>query len=203
MTDSLFVRGQMPTRSAVAAQQSYQAYRADLRRDFFKACGYCGDDDERVDSVVYHIDHFAPKTRFPALETDYKNLVYACRYCNVSKSDHWIGDDPAVSHDGRRGFIDPCSDDYEKHLERQPSGRIVGRTELGTYVVKRLKLNLIRHELLWQARRARQLRGDVEQLLTLLESRGLDEGSDHHKLLKRYRALIEAIEDYELRAHAR
>ncbi len=202
MTEARLVRNQMPVRTAVAARDTYQAYRADLRRDFFNACGYCGDEDERVDSVVYHIDHFAPKTKFPTLETAYENLVYACRYCNVSKSDHWIGNDAAVSHDGTRGFVDPCSDAYEQHLVRKESGAIVGATELGKYVVKRLKLNLIRHELLWQARRARRLRRDVEQLLALLESRGEDEGSDHHKLLKRYRALNEAIEDYELRAHA-
>ncbi|ANM08332.1 HNH endonuclease protein (plasmid) [Rhizobium phaseoli] len=202
MTDARLVRDRMPVRSVVVAREAYQAYRADLQRDFFHACGYCGDEDERIDSVVYHIDHFAPKTRFPALETDYKNLVYACRYCNISKSDHWIGNDAAVPHDGARGFVDPCTDDYEKHLVRQDSGRIVGSTELGKYVAKRLRLNLIRHELLWQARRARRLRRAVEQLLTILEMRGEDESSDHHKLLKRYRALNEAIEDYELRAHA-
>ena len=201
MSAPLSVRGRVPSRSKVAERQFYQAYRADLKRDFFSACGYCGDEDDRVDSVVFHIDHFAPKTKFPALALDYGNLVYACRYCNVSKSDHWIGADAAVSHDGKRGFIDPCTPDYENHLERLPSGRIVGRSELGNYVVKRLKLTLIRHELLWQARRARRLRTEVEQLLDQMESRGLGEGTEHHQLLKRYRALNKAIEDYELRAY--
>ena len=114
----------MPTRTAVEMRTRYQLYRADLKRDFHGACGYCGDEDVRVDAVVFHIDHFAPKSRFPDLAVSYSNLVYACRYCNVSKSDHWIGKDAAVHHDGKRGFIDPCSEDYEKHLERQASGRI-------------------------------------------------------------------------------
>lgn len=202
MSDTLTVRVVAPARSQAASQQTYQAYRQDLRKDFFNACGYCGDEDERVDSVVFHIDHFAPKTRFPTLELVYDNLVYACRYCNVSKSDHWVGTDATVPHDGRRGFIDPCAADYEKHIQRQSTGRIVGKSELGSYIVKRLRLGLIRHELLWQARRSRNLRLQVERLLDELETRGLAEGSEHHQLLKRYRTLTKSLEDYELRAHA-
>lgn len=98
-------------------------------------------------------------------------------------------------------FVDPCSDDYEKHLERLVSGRIVGKTELGRYIVGKLKLNLIRREPLWQARRARKLRDEVEVLLDELEARGQGDGSGHHELLKRYRSLSRAIEDYELRAY--
>lgn len=191
----------MPTRTAVAVRTTYQSYRADLKRDFHGACGYCGDEDLRVDAVVFHIDHFAPKSRFPSLAVSYGNLVYACRYCNVSKSDHWIGEDAAVHHDGKRGFVDPCSEDYEKHLERLASGRIVGKTELGRYIVRRLKLNLIRHELLWQARRARKLRDEVDRLLDELEARGKSKGSGYVELLARYRSLTRAIEDYELRAY--
>ncbi|TPM30867.1 HNH endonuclease [Mesorhizobium sp. B2-3-4] len=201
MSEVLVVRGRMPTRTAVAAQKIYQSYRADLKRDFQGACGYCGDEDVRVDAVVFHIDHFAPKSRFPDLAVSYHNLVYACRYCNVSKSDHWIGKDAAVHHDGKQGFIDPCSEDYEKHLQRLTSGRIVGKTELGRYIVGKLKLNLIRHELLWQARRARKLRDEVERLIDELEARGKGDGYGHHELLKRYRSLSRAIEDYELRAY--
>lgn len=201
MTEVLLVRGLLPTRSEVVAQAAYQSYRTDLKRDFHGACGYCGDEDIRTDAVVFHIDHFAPKSRFPDLALAYGNLVYACRYCNVSKSDHWIGDDAAVHHDGKRGFVDPCTDEYEKHIERLPSGRIVGKTELGCYVVGRLKLSLIRHELLWQARRARKLREEVDKVLDELEARGQGDGSVHHELLKRYRSLSRAIEDYELRAY--
>jgi uncharacterized protein (TIGR02646 family) len=202
MSEPLLVRGSSPTRTTVGAQANYQSYRADLKRDFHGACGYCGDEDARVDTVVFHIDHFAPKSRFPALSVRYGNLVYACRYCNVSKSDHWIGNDAAVHHDGKRGFVDPCTEDYEKHLVRLTSGRIVGRTELGCYIVGRLKLNLIRHELLWQVRRARKLRDEVERLLDEIEERGKGDESSHHALLKRYRSLNRAIENYELRAYA-
>lgn len=202
MSEVLLVRGSLPTRTAVETRATYQSYRAELKRDFHGACGYCGDEDVRVDSVVFHVDHFAPKSLFPKLAVSYGNLVYACRYCNVSKSNHWIGKDAAVHHDGQKGFVDPCSEDYEKHLERLSSGRIVGKTELGRYIVSRLKLHLIRHELLWQARRARKLCDEVDSLLSEIEARGQDDGSDHHELLKRYRSLNRAIQDYELRAYA-
>ncbi|MEP3112830.1 HNH endonuclease [Nisaea sp.] len=201
MSELLLVRGSMPVRSAVKTQTTYQSYRADLKRDFHGACGYCGDEDVRVDAVVFHIDHFAPKSRFPDLAVSYGNLVYACRYCNLSKSDHWIGNDAGVHNDGNRGFVDPCAEDYEQHLERLASGRIVGKTELGRYILGRLKLNLLRHELLWQARRARKLRDEVNRLLGELEALGQGDSSGHHELLKRYRSLNEAIEDYELRAY--
>ena len=201
MSEVLLVRGRMPTRAAVKTRTTYQAYRADLKRDFHGACGYCGDEDVRVDAVVFHIDHFAPKSRFPDLAVSYSNLVYACRYCNVSKSDHWISKDAAVCHDGKQGFVDPCTEDYEKHLVRLASGRIVGKTELGRYIVGRLKLNLIRHELLWQARRARKLRDEVDRLLDELAARDQGDGSGQLELLKRYRSLSRAIEDYELRAY--
>src|SRR5690606_29200701 len=132
--ETLPVRSTRPARSEVAAQVRYSLYRVDLRRDFVNACGYCGDSDERIDRIAFHIDHFAPKALFPDLELTYENLVYACRFCNISKSDHWIGKDAAVPNDGNQGFIDPCSDEYENHLKRLPTGQIVGKTELGNYM---------------------------------------------------------------------
>lgn len=201
MAEAFYVRTGNPARSKVAAQTKYPLYRDDLRRDFLNACGYCGDDDERTDRIGFHIDHFAPKVRFPELELTYDNLVYACRFCNVSKSDHWIGDDSTVPNDGERGFVDPCSHDYEAHLERQPSGRIVGKTKLGEYIVRRLKLNLLRHELLWQARRARKLRNEVDSLIDELEAKGQENSPHYIALLTRFRSLTQSIEEYELRAN--
>ena len=97
MIEEFRVRTNLPKRSDVAPRNSYREYRAELRHDFFGSCGYCGDDDERVDRITFHIDHFAPKSVFPDLALSYGNLVYACRFCNVGKSNHWIGSDPATS----------------------------------------------------------------------------------------------------------
>lgn len=201
MTNALTVRATLPSRSKVATQTRYTLYRDDLRRDFAGACGYCGDEDARIDRIGFHIDHFAPRKLFPKLECDYDNLVYACRFCNISKSDHWVGTDPAVHNNGVQGFVDPCSGEYEKHLARDVSGRIVAVTQLGAYIVRRLRLDLLRHELLWQARRARALREEVKALIAEMRAQG-ERSDGYTALLERYMSLSEAIDDYEFRSAA-
>jgi uncharacterized protein (TIGR02646 family) len=188
-----------PTRRVVAEQPRYSLYRSDLREDFVQACGYCGDDDERADPSTFHIDHFAPKKQFPELTLAYANLVYACRFCNVSKSNHWIGTEAASPNDGARGFVDPCSDQYSHHLGRDMSGRITAKTPLGEYVIRRLRLRLIRHELLWKARKARSLRSEISDLIEAYKGRGRP-SHDYAPLLERFYDLTQSIEDYELRA---
>jgi uncharacterized protein (TIGR02646 family) len=199
MVDLLKVHRQLPVRREVAAQTRYRLYRNDLRQDFVGACGYCGDDDGRADPSTFHIDHFAPKKLFPDFELTYENLVYACRFCNVSKSDHWIGNDPKVPHNGSQGFVDPCSDDFDVHLGRDADGRIVAKTGLGSYIVRRLKLSLIRHELLWRARKARALQEDVDILIEKFNESG-KALPEYVTLLQSYRELQKLINDYELRA---
>lgn len=199
MANMLTVRAVSPSRSTVPVRTRYLQYREDLRRDFAAACGYCGDEDVRIDRIGFHVDHFAPRKLFPDLECHYGNLVYACRFCNISKSDHWVGTDAAIHNNGVCGFVDPCSEEYETHFRREPTGGIVPVTELGAYIARRLRLGLLRHELLWQARRARALRGEVETLITKLKARA-DRSDSYINLLERYITLTEAIEDYELRA---
>jgi uncharacterized protein (TIGR02646 family) len=199
MSEALTIHAQRPVRREVAAQARYTLYRIDLRQDFIQSCGYCGDDDERADPSTFHIDHFAPKKQFPDLELAYANLVYACRFCNVSKSNHWIGKDAKVSNNGTQGFVDPCSEEYDAHLQRDSGGRIVAKSELGQYMIKRLRLHLIRHELLWRARKARRLRGEIELLITEYEERGRAP-PEYVSLLVQYRNLTKSIEDYEFRA---
>ena len=183
-------------------QTQYGKYRAELREDFNNSCGYCDDSDVAVDRIAFHIDHFAPKKQFPHLELNYSNLVYACRYCNIAKSNHWHGDDAAKPHDGEKGFIDPCSAEYEEHLGRDHTGKIVGLTDLGQYMVQRLKLNLLRHEILWQARKAMQMREEVEGLLEAIRSRNLPKGEKYIELLERFEALTKRFEEYQRIAYA-
>lgn len=193
------IHAKKPQRRQIANRPVYTAYRQELRQDFNGCCGYCDDADERLDRTLFHIDHFAPKKKFPALNTTYSNLVYACRFCNVCKSNHWVGHDPAVSHDGEAGFIDPCSIDYDDHLERENSGRIVAKTKLGSYIIRRLKLNLTRHELLWNARRNRALRAEVQGLYVRLKAAGAVGGDPQLvALAESFMALTTAIDAYEL-----
>jgi uncharacterized protein (TIGR02646 family) len=181
----------------VPAQARYADYREDLRADFNGRCGYCDDSDAFCDPISFHIDHFAPKSRFVELETVYGNLVYACRFCNMRKSNHWIGTDPSVPNDGERGFVDPCDQNYDDHLERSPEGAILPRTALGQYMSRRLSLHLIRHQVLWNSRRARQLRDEIDPLIERYEQSGSPNSERYTALLKRYRDLTREIERYE------
>lgn len=201
MVDLLRLHGQAPVRRDVPAQVRYALYRVDLRADFTASCGYCGDDDERADKSTFHIDHFAPKKVFPHLELAYSNLVYACRFCNVSKSDHWIGTDPTIHNDGLKGFVDPCSEDYDTHLGREAGGRIIAKSDLGAYIVKRLKLYLLRHELLWRARKARALRDQIDDVIKEYKARGKPL-PDYAPLLEHFYEITKSIDEYELHAAA-
>lgn len=189
-----------PARSAVPQRTPYTAYRAEVRADFHGCCGYCDDSDRGVDQIGFHIDHFAPKGRFPTLTCDYANLVYACRFCNIHKSSKWIGNDATLHHNGSQGFIDPCSIDYDIHLGRDDEGRIVGITDLGKYIAKQLNFGLLRHQLLWKARRARALRDEIPPLINRYKNAGLPRDDLYTDLLERFVELQQKIDHYELAA---
>lgn len=121
-----------------------------LMDDFHHKCAYCDDHDRFCGgSKHYHVDHFAPKARFSHLEFEYDNLLYACPYCNISKSNKWVGtnEQEAIVHDC--GFVDPCSSDYASHLVRNDNGSIIAVTPLGQYMLVELKLYLERHRIIY------------------------------------------------------
>lgn len=122
-----------------------------LAEDFHYRCAYC-DDFEKYNGGyrAYHVEHFAPKTKFPELEFTYDNLLYVCPYCNSSKSDKWPSSDSSISVVGDKGFLDPCEDDYYNHLHREIDGSIGYSTPLGEYIYKELKLYLKRHKLIYR-----------------------------------------------------
>ncbi len=175
------IRSAIPKRSAVQARTNYRAYKAELRADFGSRCGYCDDLDSYAGGVrSYHIDHFAPKSLFSHLETEYTNLVYSCPYCNISKSDKWHGTDPFTSHDGQIGFIDPCKEEYDDHLIRTETGEIVGLTPLGRYLIKELSLSLIRHRLIW----ALQKLDEIQRSLLSMQEQIADDDPRYNELVK-------------------
>ena len=197
----MVLRDAIPQRRNIPARPKYGDYREDLKTDFNGRCGYCDDSDAFCDPSCFHIDHFAPKSRFAELETIYSNLVYACRFCNMRKSDHWIGTDSATPNDGVRGFVDPCVQQYDDHLERSSEGAIISKTRLGQYMSRRLCLHLVRHQVLWNSRRARRLRDEIDPLIERYEQSGLPNPTAYTLLLKRYRDLTQEIERYEGLAH--
>lgn len=159
------LRERCPVRSAPAAKGHYRAYKAELRIDFGECCGYCNSPDYVLGGVrSFQIDHFAPKSTFPARTTTYTNLIYSCAFCNRAKWDTWIGDDPDVPNNGTDGFEDPCSAAYEKHLDRADDGRFIGLSPVGTFMIHELKLNLLRHQHIWQSQAFKKLRARLRLL---------------------------------------
>jgi len=156
-------------RSNVTAKTKYSYYKQELREDFLSRCGYC----DTLDFFSggrrgFHIDHFAPKSIFDALKNSYGNLIYCCPICNMGKSDDWPGTDPLVSFVGDIGYVDPCDPKYHDHLERDTSGKIIAKTALGSYIHRKLKLNLRRRQLCWLLER---MESQLEQLRTMLKNK--------------------------------
>lgn len=127
-----------------------------LAKDFENKCAYCDDYDKYSGGYdAYHVEHFAPKEKFKELEFTYDNLLYSCPYCNISKSNKWVGNRANENIVGDKGFIDPCTDDYYKHLQRDEEGNIVYTSLVGKYMYEELKLYLKRHRILYNLEKVR------------------------------------------------
>ena len=159
------LRGDAPTRSKVPRFKSYRAHKPQLREDFRRRCGYCNGPDAHFGGPTgSHIDHFAPKSKFPDLGSSYENLVYSCPFCNRAKADKWVGDDPTIPNNGTVGFIDPCGPELDRHLGRSSKGAIIELTPLGHYIVENLNLRLARHQFIWQVDRIKSLACELLRL---------------------------------------
>jgi hypothetical protein len=135
-----------PRRTCTKKYSTHRQYKEYIKDDFNRRCGYCDDADHWMGGWRnFDIDHFKPQNNenfpeFKSLTCCYENLIYSCFYCNNAKSNKWKSAD---------GFIDPCLDEYDKHLCRNDRGQIEYKTTQGKYIRKNLKLWLKRHELLW------------------------------------------------------
>lgn len=124
-------------RDNIANKANYKNYRDELSEDFGHICGYCGK-KEIITTKGFEIDHFVPEIVAPERETDYYNLVYSCFTCNRKKSKKWPTEDKNVANDGRVGFVDPASDDFDLNLHREDDGSIEGLTDTGKYMCDKI-----------------------------------------------------------------
>lgn len=127
-----------------------------LREDFNHRCAYCNDIDSYAGKETFQVDHFAPKSKFPHLETTYENLMYSCPYCNRSKSDKWISNDASKPIINNEGFDNPTSLSFESHFSRGACGEIIPLDSLGRYMWENLRLMLQRHACLYRMEVMRQ-----------------------------------------------
>lgn len=175
---------------------NYRSHREDLCLDFQQRCGYCnGIDLYRI--APFEIDHFIPRKRnkIPFLtiksETDYSNLIYACRSCNNAKSNKWPTNDQNISHQNDEGFIDPCDEQYEVHFHRLSNGQIRATTKLGMWMLKELKLDKPQHEIIYNLELLDSIIDQIETNLEKLEN--IDILKRINCLLFKYRAYIKQL----------
>lgn len=118
---------------------NFKDHKTELEEDFFGICGYCGK-HFKATLCDSQIEHFVPKKKYPDYENKYSNLVLACKVCNNKKRSDWPSGDPSknITDDGKKGYVDPASDEFDNHLERSGDGNIVHKTDIGEYMAKRL-----------------------------------------------------------------
>jgi len=175
-----------PKRSNVkTVVANYKEHKTQLMADYKNRCGYC-DDPDKWRFVWFEIDHFVPQYAMKLIsETDYRNLVYACRSCNNAKRAKWPTGDENMHNLNDKGFIDPCDDNYNSQFERTEAGRILPVTKLGEWKYNALKLYKPQHEILW----------NIEQLHLLIdEIKSLQVKDPANDLLKN--RLIETYDNY-------
>lgn len=142
----------------------HRAHRDDLILDFKERCGYCNDWDY-YKTTYYEIDHFIPEYVLKTISnTEYSNLVYACRSCNNSKRAKWPSGDELISIVGDEGFIDPCNKTYDEQFERDDDGNIVALTEVGKWMYVALKLSNPQHALVHQLENLDEAIDELEKL---------------------------------------
>lgn len=145
----------------------YHQFKNDLREDFGCRCGYC-DDHDYFRTTDYQIDHFVPKIQLKTIkQTDYGNLVYACRSCNRAKWDKWPSGNEKIANDGEIGFIDPCDGNYDKQFARNNRGEIIAETPLGVWMWKALNLGNPAHSVIWKLE---QIRKKIDQLQLIADA---------------------------------
>ena len=146
-----------------------------LKKDFHSRCAYCDDlDFYHGGEKAFHVDHFAPKEKFPALIHRYENLLYVCPYCNQAKSDKWPSTSPDENIVGDEGFANPCFSEYDDHLSRCSDGSIASKSSLGDYMVRNLKLYLKRHQVFYKIEQIEQKRETIKEMIKQRSETGGD-----------------------------
>ena len=143
----------------------YRKHKANLKIDYLDRCGYCNSVDTwRFE--WFEIDHFVPQKYLKTItDTDYVNLVYACRSCNNSKRAKWPTKDEKKYNENDEGFIDPCDDEYAQQFDRAANGRILPKTKIGQWMYNALKLYKPQHEIIWSINELDKLIDQIEQIL--------------------------------------
>lgn len=116
------------------AFSSYRNFKPFLEREFGYKCVYCRAPDTRLNHVVFHIDHYRPKGRFPDLINEYSNLFYSCSSCNVRKGQYWPPESSSPM------IPNPCDHIMFRHV-RFSRNRVTAHSVHGAWMIEILDLN--------------------------------------------------------------
>lgn len=163
----------------------YRRYKDALAKDFNYRCGYTHCSDYWFGGKNnFQIDHFRPKSKFPELERNYKNLVYSCSYVNRAKSNDF------------GNYIDPVDVDYNLHFYRDELGNIYPKqgSEPGSLMYLKLKLYLKRYSIIWMLEQLEQKLNELQPLIESTQNETAKElyiqiSFKYHKYLKNLRAI--------------
>lgn len=172
-------------REGVGPLNDYRDAKPVLEEDFHNLCGYCGKDGI-IMNQKFHIDHFVPQRLAKEKREDYYNLVLACPRCNLVKSGKWPTEDKAVPNDGEIGFVDPATEDYDCHVERDEQGFVKGTTNLGRNICKYLNFDVRRTDLFWKIQHLYKVQDELECLSQQLSEDELRYYIESNKFLKKY-----------------
>ena len=62
----------------------------------------------------------------------------------------WPTENKEIANDGNKGFVDPATEEYDKHIERNEQGYICGKTLLGRNICENLNFHIRRTDLYWK-----------------------------------------------------
>ncbi|MCH9024334.1 MAG: HNH endonuclease [candidate division Zixibacteria bacterium] len=67
------------------SSKEWRSLRYRVLRKYSAECMCCGR-SKKNDGVVIHVDHIKPRSKYPYLALDFKNLQLLCEDCNLGKS---------------------------------------------------------------------------------------------------------------------
>ncbi|MCT3091384.1 HNH endonuclease [Lactococcus lactis] len=170
------VHGEYTIRRRTKCENHFSKYSDDicrtyLKEDFNDICGYCGKQMTLLKSKA-QVDHFIPQKFAPDKKDDYSNLVYSCPKCNRGKWHHWPTECIEFSHNDSEGFVDPATDEYDLHLIRNDNGEILGITEVGKYMVEKMKLDIRPIAIIWKVELLNKKLTEISNIIEKYKKKG-------------------------------
>ena len=100
-----------------------------LEKMTFQKCSYC--ESYIGDTDYEHIEHHAPKSKYPHLAYEWSNMLWSCSICNNNKGS---------KYDPQEIYIDPTVDDPAEHFCYELE-IICAKTKRGERTIEDLNLN--------------------------------------------------------------